>query len=58
MLFKGDYLKRIAITETENLHKSKYITSSDYQRILSALIRYEVFDEIEKEMYNLLKELN
>lgn len=55
LLFKGDKLSNERDNAIELIRRKKYVPDSDFVRIYKSFIRAEVFDEIQTDLYNLLK---
>ena len=55
LLFKGDRLFQDRDNAIETIKRKRYIPDSDFVSVYKSFIRAEVFDEIQSDLFKLLK---
>lgn len=58
ILSKADRLKYDALITTDKIKRQKIISSADYVNYYRVILRYELFEEVFDEIYNLIKYSN
>lgn len=55
LLFKGDKFHEERENAIYHIRQKRYVPDSDFVRVYKSFIRAEVFDEIQRDIFNLLK---